>query len=113
MRRSQLFRLVSRSVEKYTDGIEEGLRSLQSVYPPEFQVSNVPPLLELPFSASTSSCPPYIFSGSLRYGRVAGDNPWLATDLEGQTTSPPPMHNFHESLVVTSDPYDHDKEKRR
>ena len=31
---------------------------------------------------------------SLRYGRVAGSNPWGAVGLEWTTTSPPPTENF-------------------
>ena len=38
---------------------------------------------------------------SLRYGKVAGANPWGATGLEWQTPSPPPTENFAETPVVT------------
>jgi heme/copper-type cytochrome/quinol oxidase subunit 1 len=31
---------------------------------------------------------------SLRWGKIAGDNPWDAWTLEWATTSPPPEHNF-------------------
>ena len=31
---------------------------------------------------------------SLRYGAIAGANPWHATGLEWQTPSPPPTENF-------------------
>ena len=31
---------------------------------------------------------------SLRYGRIAGPNPWGAVGLEWQTSSPPPTENF-------------------
>ncbi|HEY5028273.1 MAG TPA: hypothetical protein VIK39_07675 [Candidatus Angelobacter sp.] len=44
--------------------------------------------------------PSIYFLWSLKYGEVAGDNPWHATGLEWQTTSPPPTHNFHETPVV-------------
>jgi cytochrome c oxidase subunit 1 len=33
---------------------------------------------------------------SLRYGRVAGNDPWDAWTLEWSTTSPPPSYNFEE-----------------
>lgn len=45
------------------------------------------------------------FLWSLRYGKLAGPNPWGATGLEWQTTSPPPTHNFEETPVVTMEPY--------
>jgi len=42
---------------------------------------------------------------SLRYGRLAGSNPWGATGLEWTTTSPPPTDNFAQTPVVTEPPY--------
>jgi cytochrome c oxidase subunit 1 len=42
---------------------------------------------------------------SLRYGPVAGANPWGATGLEWQTPSPPPTNNFEVTPVVTQAPY--------
>jgi heme/copper-type cytochrome/quinol oxidase subunit 1 len=49
--------------------------------------------------------------GSTRRYSLAGDNPWQATGLEWQTTSPPPSHNFHETPVVISEPYDYGKQR--
>jgi cytochrome c oxidase subunit 1 len=46
---------------------------------------------------------------SLHYGKVAGANPWGAAGLEWQTASPPPLHNFDETPVVTSEAYDFSK----
>jgi cytochrome c oxidase subunit 1 len=34
-------------------------------------------------------------------------NPWGATGLEWQTTSPPPVHNFEETPIVTRAAYDY------
>jgi cytochrome c oxidase subunit I len=42
---------------------------------------------------------------SLINGDEAGDNPWGATGLEWQTSSPPPKQNFLRPPHVTSDPY--------
>jgi cytochrome c oxidase subunit I len=42
---------------------------------------------------------------SLKYGAIAGPNPWNATGLEWQTSSPPPTENFHEVPVVTEEAY--------
>jgi cytochrome c oxidase subunit 1 len=42
---------------------------------------------------------------SLRYGRVAGANPFGASGLEWTTTSPPPSENFAKTPIVTEGPY--------
>jgi cytochrome c oxidase subunit 1 len=44
---------------------------------------------------------------SLRRGRPAGPNPWEATTLEWQTTSPPPAHNFAAAPTVARGPYEY------
>jgi cytochrome c oxidase subunit 1 len=41
-----------------------------------------------------------------RSGAPAPDNPWGATTLEWQTTSPPPLFNFATPPTVTTGPYD-------
>ncbi len=40
-------------------------------------------------------------------GPAAEANPWRARTLEWQTSSPPPVENFHEPPVVTGHPYDY------
>ncbi len=45
---------------------------------------------------------------SLFFGPKASSNPWRATGLEWQTTSPPPTHNFTNLPVVTREAYDYD-----
>jgi cytochrome c oxidase subunit 1 len=50
----------------------------------------------------------YLF-WSLRYGKPAGDNPWMATGLEWRTPSPPPTFNFDETPEVTWEAYEYDK----
>jgi len=40
---------------------------------------------------------------SLRYGRVAGNDPWRANTLEWYTTSPPPAHNFDSVPPIRSE----------
>ena len=50
----------------------------------------------------------YLF-WSLRYGKPAGDNPWMATGLEWRTASPPPTFNFDETPEVTWEAYEYDK----
>ncbi len=44
---------------------------------------------------------------SLFSEKCAPNNPWGGTTLEWETTSPPDEHNFHETPVVTRDPYDY------
>jgi cytochrome c oxidase subunit I len=44
---------------------------------------------------------------SLRYGEVAGPNPWDARGLEWETSSPPPTHNFEQTPIVTTEPYNY------
>jgi cytochrome c oxidase subunit I len=46
---------------------------------------------------------------SLRYGKIAGDNPWQATGLEWKTPSPPPTFNFDETPIVTEEAYEYEK----
>jgi len=47
------------------------------------------------------------FFWSLRNGRRAGDNPWLANTLEWQAASPPPHGNFAELPHVYRGPYEY------
>ena len=49
---------------------------------------------------------------SLRYGKLAGDNPFRATGLEWKTSSPPPEFNFDKIPVVVNPPYAYDIELR-
>ncbi len=76
-------------------------------YPPEFQVLNVLSSAGASILALGYLLPfPYLLY-SLRWGKPAGPNPWRATGLEWQTTSPPPKHNFAETPVVIRGPYEY------
>jgi cytochrome c oxidase subunit 1 len=44
---------------------------------------------------------------SLKYGPIAGPNPWGATGLEWTTSSPPPTHNFETTPIVTEPAYNY------
>src|SRR4051794_4821767 len=46
---------------------------------------------------------------ALKYGAVAGDNPWAAAGLEWKTTSPPPKHNFLTPPICDEEPYTYQK----
>ncbi|MDB5292273.1 MAG: ctaD [Phycisphaerales bacterium] len=74
-------------------------------YPPEFQVYNVLSTAGASILAVGYALPMFYLLWSLRYGRLAGPNPWRATGLEWQTPSPPPKDNFEKTPVVTEEPY--------
>jgi cytochrome c oxidase subunit 1 len=84
-----------------------GMPRRYHVYPPEFQVLNV-------LSSAGSSIlglgfliPGIYFLWSLKYGERAPANPWGATGLEWQTSSPPPTENFEITPVVTTEAYEY------
>lgn len=74
-------------------------------YPPEFQVLNVMSTAGATILGFGYLFPLIYLLWSLKYGPISGPNPWAATGLEWQTSSPPPTHNFHVTPVVTEDPY--------
>jgi len=76
-------------------------------YPPEFQMLNVMSTAGASILAIGYLLPLIYLLGSLRSGKLAGPNPWDATGLEWQTSSPPPKENFLETPVVTGPPYDY------
>jgi cytochrome c oxidase subunit 1 len=76
-------------------------------YPPEFQVLNVMSSAGASILAVGYLLPLTYLIGSLFWGPAAGPNPWRATGLEWQTPSPPPPHNFDETLTVHRGPYEY------
>ncbi len=82
-----------------------GMPRRYHAYPEEFQVLNVLSSAGASVLAVGFILPAIYFLYSLKYGEVAGNNPWKATGLEWQTTSPPPTHNFEETPIVTTEPY--------
>jgi cytochrome c oxidase subunit 1 len=84
-----------------------GMPRRYHAYPPEFQVLNV-----LSSAGATILGIGYLIPGiyliwSLKYGKVAEANPWGATGLEWQTSSPPPTENFEITPVVTTEAYEY------
>lgn len=77
------------------------------VYPPEFQVLNVLSTAGASILAVGYLLPALYLIPSLWAGKPAPANPWKATGLEWQTSSPPPPENFEETPVVTRPPYDY------
>jgi len=77
-------------------------------YPPEWQSWNVLSSAGASILAVAYILPLGYLGWSLLRGQRAGPNPWRATGLEWQTSSPPPEHNFERTPVVTVGPYCYD-----
>jgi cytochrome c oxidase subunit 1 len=77
-------------------------------YPDEMQVLNVMSSAGATVLGLGYVLPVIYFIYSLKWGRVAGPNPWGASGLEWQMQSPPLTENFAEVPVVTSEPYQYD-----
>ena len=77
-------------------------------YSQEFQVLNVLSTAGSTVLAVGYLLPMVYFLWSMRYGKLADDNPWNATGLEWRTASPPPTYNFDKTPVVTWEAYDYE-----
>lgn len=84
-----------------------GMPRRYATYPAEFQVLNVMSSAGASILAIGYLIPLIYFIWSIRYGPIAGPNPWRATGLEWKTPSPPPKENFEETPVVTKEAYDY------
>ena len=84
-----------------------GMPRRYHVYPPEFQILNVMSSAGASILAVGYVLPLFYLIWSLYAGKPAGPNPWGATGLEWQTPSPPPTHNFDETPIVTTGPYEY------
>jgi cytochrome c oxidase subunit I len=85
-----------------------GMPRRYPVYAPEFQVLNVLSTAGASILAVGYVLPLAYLLWSLRWGRVAGPNPWQATGLEWTTSSPPPTDNFEKTPIVIEGPYAYD-----
>jgi cytochrome c oxidase subunit I len=88
-----------------------GMPRRYHVYPPEFQVLNVMSSAGASILAVGYVLPLLYLIWSLRYGTVAGMNPWKARGLEWQTPSPPPTDNFVVTPVVMQEAYAYDADE--
>ncbi len=88
-----------------------GMPRRYASYPPDWQVLHVLSTAGASILAIGYLLPMIYLLYSLRFGEVAGDNPWGATSLEWQTTSPPPLHNFEVTPVVTEEAYHYSKDR--
>ncbi|MGA3235120.1 MAG: cytochrome c oxidase subunit I [Bryobacteraceae bacterium] len=84
-----------------------GMPRRYAAYPPEFQVLHVLSSAGASILAIGYLLPAIYFAWSLKYGPIAGANPWGATGLEWKIPSPPPTHNFDEIPIVTHEAYDY------
>jgi cytochrome c oxidase subunit 1 len=84
-----------------------GMPRRYAAYPEEFQLLNVLSTAGASILGVGYVMPLFYLLWSWRYGKDAGSNPWKATGLEWQTTSPPPTHNFEKTPVVTHGAYDY------
>jgi cytochrome c oxidase subunit 1 len=82
-------------------------------YAPDLQVWNVLSSAGASILAFAYLMPLFYLTWSLLRGPRALPNPWPATGLEWQTSSPPPTHNFARTPIVTTGPYHYDPETGR
>src|SRR5687767_6714269 len=85
-----------------------GMPRRYHAYPDEMQVLNVMSSAGATVLGLGYVLPVIYFIYSLKWGRVAGPNPWGASGLEWQTQSPPLTENFLEVPVVTTEPYEYE-----
>src|SRR6266496_1011279 len=81
-----------------------GMPRRYHAYPPEFQIYNVMSSAGASILGVGYLLPAIYLIWSLFHGKRAPANPWNATGLEWQTTSPPPKYNFTETPIVTTPP---------
>jgi len=89
-----------------------GMPRRYAFYPAEFQVLNVMSSAGASILGVGYLIPLIYFIWSMRYGPVAGANPWGAKGLEWQTSSPPPPENFAQIPVVTEEAYAYAAEEK-
>ena len=76
-------------------------------YAPEWQVWHVLSSAGASVLAVSLAIPGIYLLWSLKWGKLAGPNPWGAVGLEWMTPSPPPTENFSETPVVTWEAYEY------
>ncbi|MGH6811536.1 MAG: cytochrome c oxidase subunit I [Methylocella sp.] len=84
-----------------------GMPRRYHAYPPEFQVLNVLSSAGATILALGYLLPLGYLTWSLFYGKRASANPWGATGLEWQTSSPPLTENFVVTPTVIDTPYNY------
>jgi len=83
-----------------------GMPRRYHAYPDEFQILNVLSTAGASILGVGYVLPLVYMAWSMRYGKVAGGNPWKASGLEWQSPSPPPTHNFEpDTPIVITEAY--------
>lgn len=85
-----------------------GMPRRYAAYPAEYQVLNVLSTAGATVLGVGYMLPLFYLAWSLKYGAIAGSNPWQATGLEWQIQSPPLTENFTETPIVTQEAYDYE-----
>ncbi len=85
-----------------------GMPRRYAAYPPEFQVLNVFSSAGATVLAVGYLLPLLYLTWSLKYGKIAGANPWQAAGLEWEIQSPPLTENFPVTPIVTHEAYDYE-----
>jgi len=78
-----------------------GMPRRYAMYAPEFQVYNVLSTAGATILGVSYLIPMIYFTWSLKYGKIAGANPWGSRGLEWEIPSPPPTENFTATPIVT------------
>jgi cytochrome c oxidase subunit 1 len=84
-----------------------GMPRRYHAYAPEFQVLNVMSSAGASILAVGYLLPLIYLFWSLRFGKVAGPNPWKAMGLEWTTASPPPKENFLQIPIIRQEAYEY------
>lgn len=84
-----------------------GMPRRYHAYPSEFQILNVLSTAGATILGIGYFLPLLYLIWSLKYGAIAGENPWQATGLEWQTQSPPLAENFTKIPIMDHEAYDY------
>jgi cytochrome c oxidase subunit I len=76
-------------------------------YPPEYQTLHVVSTVGSWVLATGMLITVGYLLWALKSGKQAGNNPWHSASYEWLTRSPPPPHNFDDTPVFATDPYDY------
>ena len=84
-----------------------GMPRRYHTYPEEFQIFNVMSTAGATILGVGYILPFIYMLWSLKYGAVAGPNPWRAKGLEWTIQSPPKTGNFDRTPIVHEEPYEY------